>query len=242
MIKENKEEKTVYISELNSIPRNEIWGKLESLVKKYPIYDYQSWEFWIDLDSCPVEAARYLEYAMTGRRTVMVTRNGEKERFAESARDVEMAAIPVGLGDGEEIKLDNGGYLIKHYGKFRSGLTLLSDVPMKQIEVASPHKLSILSEELNIDVDAFDSLIMYGDFFVSRKGSKCFRVKKNGKHMLLRFNIGRDFSVRHWGPDQEVFEGKELYWREAMSNGGGTGYLYIVIPRGWRKSWDIDEI
>ena len=119
------------------------------------------------------------------------------------------------------IKLDNGEMLFNHFGKYASGLTFL----MKNEE--DYNYIPISQQELNVDNGNFS--IIKGDFFTSKKGTKCFRIKQNGNDVLIRDNWGGSFN-RYTG--RTLFQIKNLLFeKRASSNGGGTGYDFIIISK-----------
>lgn len=126
------------------------------------------------------------------------------------------------------ITLDNGKFLIKKHGKYMPNLSFISDIPYLDWQ-------SIDATALNLANGKFDCL--RGDYFVSKKGTKCFAVKDNGKHLLLRDDWGGAFNSSR---GHNLTEG--LYLRRASSNGGGSGYDYAVVPYGWRHKVSVDDI
>lgn len=128
------------------------------------------------------------------------------------------------------VQLDNGIFLLKEFGKYLPNLCFLSPLPRLNWE-------KVLHTDFNLP-DGHLS-VLKGDFFISKKGTKCFRVKPEGRHLLLQDNWG--------GPDYPRTRGynlpeDQLYFRRASSNGGGTGFDYAVVPVGWRFSLTEEDI
>lgn len=134
------------------------------------------------------------------------------------------------------IELITGEKLIKRYGKYNPGICFIMsdnniDVDWKEYD----------SNFLNIEFDAFSVEWMPGDFWISKKGTSCFRPGEDGKHVLLKV---------HWGGCFESSRGEEyaevkklaIYSRRAQSNGGGAGKNYYVFERDFRKEISLDDI
>ena len=83
--------------------------------------------------------------------------------------------------DPEKVRrLDGGGFLWNFRGKYAPQLTvLLSKVEDPWEEV---------SWDLQVPRDYTNVKMMRGEYFVSRKGTKCFRVKPDGPHALIAFS------------------------------------------------------
>lgn len=131
-----------------------------------------------------------------------------------------------------KIHLSDGGWLIKDYGKYHSGLAILNIYPgIPWIE--KDHSL------FNLPKGKIE--IIYGDFYVSKKGTNCFRIKKKeeAKHILIKDD---------WGGAYNSYRGRtlpeecSLYYRRASSAGGGIGYDYAVYPKDWKYKLTSDEI
>ena len=128
------------------------------------------------------------------------------------------------------MQLDNGKFLYNQVGKYATGLTFILDVPYLNWSKAK-------KEDFNLPEGNLTYLI--GDFFYSKKGTKCFRVKENGTHILIRDEWGGAFS-RYRG--RTLSQENAVYYRRAHSNGGGCGYDYAVYPVGWKFTISEDDI
>lgn len=134
------------------------------------------------------------------------------------------------------IVLENGyGYLKKDYGKYSPNLTYV--VRFEEI----PH-FKFLKPDYNMNIlwDG-EMTVMYGDYWVSKKGTNCFRPKARdaASHMLVRVDWQKGGERSTSGKNPEV-EKYALYHRYARSNGGGTGKTYYVFKNGFIRpvSWD----
>ena len=130
----------------------------------------------------------------------------------------------------EWIVLDNGEYLYNSHGKYAPNLTYICKVPQIVWSRMEP-------KDLNLDKGNFKHIV--GDYFVSKKGSNCFRVNPNGKHMLILDDWGGCFN-RYRG--QTLPEKGSLYYRRAQSNGGGSGNDYAIYNKDWTNKPSLDDI
>lgn len=130
------------------------------------------------------------------------------------------------------ITLDNGNFLINDCGKYASNLSFLNTVSDIQYDDVDKKDINLPQGNLSC---------VYGDFFVSKKGTKCFRIlpKNDAHHILIRDDWGGGFSHYRGGtlPQDDA-----LYYRRASSNGGGQGYDYGVYPKDWRYCLSEDDI
>lgn len=143
---------------------------------------------------------------------------------------------------GDVVELNEGSFLVKNYGKYNSGLGIIidkSDDDAIGNERITLFKTSFDGSEFNLGNISMTGIV--GDFFVSKKGTKLFKKKSDGKHVLLRDNWGGSFSSYYGGTLPKVSEGA-LYFHRASSNGGGCGYDYSVIPKEWRRSISIEDL
>ena len=133
------------------------------------------------------------------------------------------------------ITLDNGKFLIRDYDKYGSKLSILSTLPKVVWEETQPKEFNIASKREKIICR------VYGEYFITKKGTKCFRVNPNGKHMMLRGFYGG--AMRCADLLYDVRNNPEvIYHKDASSNGGGLGYRYLIVPRDWKQSLSEDDI
>jgi len=95
-----------------------------------------------------------------------------------------------------------------------------------------------LREELNLRDSSITGRV-FGDYFVSKKGTKMFRIKADGKDQLLCDDWGGCFNDYRGGVLPQ--EGS-LHYRRASSNGGGCGCDYAVYPRDWKRTMTVDDL
>lgn len=130
------------------------------------------------------------------------------------------------------ITLENGNFLIIDYGKYATNLSFINNV--STIEYMKRDK-----QEFNLPEGDYSCI--YGNFFVSKKGIKCFKIlpKEEASHILIRDNWGGCFNSYR---GRTLPEDNALYYRRASSNGGGTGYDYAIYKKDWKYSLSEDDI
>lgn len=133
------------------------------------------------------------------------------------------------IGEDEHITLNDGSFLMKKYGKYEPNICFLSTYPYVVFK-------DVDYKEFNLDKCSLRAI--RGDFFISKRGTKCFRIKKDGKHLLLEDRWGGAFNTYrgHTLPQDQ------LYYRRASSNGGGCGVDYAVVPIGWKSQLSEEDI
>ena len=163
---------------------------------------------------------------------VTITQEDMNNLKAEVAEEKSWNGIIGGLRKGSEhlIKLDSGEYLYNDCGKYRSNLTFVGN-PKSWKPTRGKYA------DYNVSPDG-DITVLCGDFFKSRKGTNCFRPKEDGMHLLIIVDWGGAFNRTRGYCDFPT----NIYHRRASSNGGGSGVSYWVIPVGWSKKLNIDEI
>lgn len=130
--------------------------------------------------------------------------------------------------------MDSGSYLANSYGKYAEDLTFLVDMPNIMVFKKSSY---LNPSDLNLDEGKYS--FREGEYFVSKKGTNCFRFKKDGPHLLVEDEWGGAFNKYRGGNLKRL---KSLYYKRASSNGGGSGYDYAVIERGTRLELSEDDI
>ena len=130
------------------------------------------------------------------------------------------------------IVLSNWKFLINKYGKYQPNLSFITRVPKLSFE-------SVNCKDLNFDEWDFD--VVYWEFFISKKWTKCFRVlpKEKAKHVLIRDDWWGAFNKYRW---RTLPEENALYYRRASSNWGWSGYDYGVYEVNFRNEVSEDDI
>lgn len=130
--------------------------------------------------------------------------------------------------------LDGWQRLVKHYGTYRSGMTFLVNNFTDFEWIKDPQ----ISAKMNLNFDG-DCKLIYGEYFESKKGTKCFRVKKGGKHVLVKVSWGGSWN-RSRG--LRTAPAGSLYYRRTTSRGGGLGTDYVIFPANYKVSYSINDI
>lgn len=148
---------------------------------------------------------------------------------------------------GPEVYEVESGYLVKKYGSYDPGLTFLIpkefDIGKKNgyLETEAIDPLGYISDSeitdsMNLRFDG-EADFIFGDFWVTEKETKCFRLQDpmKAKHILVRIEWGgRDSSLRGLS-ERELASTGALHYRKAKPNIGGGGYGYLVLPVGYKK-------
>ena len=130
----------------------------------------------------------------------------------------------------DHITLSNGRVLMNKFGKYMPNLCFISDIPHLPWE-------DVKSQDFNLDKG--DLSVLRGTFFISKKGTQCFKIEENGPHILLRDNWGGAFS-KYRG--RTLPEEGAIYYKRASSNGGGNGYDYAIYPANWQYTLSEEDI
>lgn len=163
----------------------------------------------------------------------------EESAIIQKARCIECGIVE------ENIHLEHIGFYEEE--PFRNSIGEIVQ-PRKKIRISwvengkfNPHYTTDFTD-MNIEKDGNMS-VLYGNFFVSKKGKNCFRIldRENAEHQLVRIDWGGCFNSTR-GHIPEKMEKASLYHRRASSNGGGTGYTYVVLPKDWQAGYTEDDI
>lgn len=154
------------------------------------------------------------------------------------------------LFDSELVFETRDCFLVKQFGKYLPNLVFVLSKEFsldKDGKPVSPVKFVRdinVTDNLNLVFNG-DPKILFGDYWISRKGSRCFRPKNplNAKHLLIKVAWGgADETHGSRGNYPEDVPEGVLYFRHARSNTGGMGYDYWVIPVDYRASYlETDE-
>jgi hypothetical protein len=148
---------------------------------------------------------------------------------------------------GDVVEMTNGDFLIQNYGKYCSGLGIIVSKGDNHIGPYGDDRCIRLFQEpdrleksqFNLGSGTLDSI--RGKFFVSKKGTKLFKLDPSGPHILLRDDWGGPFN-KYRGGKLPTMEGGALYHRRASSNGGGSGYDYCVVPIDWKLEISEEDL
>lgn len=136
-------------------------------------------------------------------------------------------------------------FLVKQFGKYLPNLVFVLskefslDKDGKPISPARYVRDVNITDNMNLVFNG-DPKILFGDYWISRKGSRCFRPKNplDAKHLLVKVAWGgADETHGSRGNYPEDVPAGVLYFRHARSNAGGMGYDYWVIPVDYHASY-----
>ncbi len=136
-------------------------------------------------------------------------------------------------------------FLVKQFGKYLPNLVFVLSKEFsldKDGKPVSPVKFVRdinVTDNLNLVFNG-EPKILFGDYWISRKGSRCFRPKNplDAKHLLVKVAWGgADETHGSRGNYPEDVPAGVLYFRHARSNAGGMGYDYWVVPVDYHASY-----
>lgn len=140
----------------------------------------------------------------------------------------------------ESVLLDDGRTrLEKRFGKYEPNLVFLYQEGYEWVK-ADGDALNIANLHQHLGAMAGSiTYVLYGDFFKSKKGTDCFRIKDkdSAKHILLK----EDYTGCRRFKSAILDLPEIIYSRQASSNGGGAGNNYIVLPNK-PVEYSIDKI
>lgn len=149
------------------------------------------------------------------------------------------------------LKLNDGKIVIKHNGKYGSGLIFVlpnekfidkyENINWDKIESGQNINEKEILHQINVEIDGAVKNIIKGEYRKSKKGNNIFDITKDGFY-LLKIDWGGSFVDSRGEIDPENAIEDFTYYKRASSNGGGTGLTYIVIPEKFHYSVNIDEI
>lgn len=128
------------------------------------------------------------------------------------------------------VMLNGGKFLINKFGKYEPDLCFITQkpwVPWKKID----------RKELNLPDG--DIEVLYGRFFVSKKGTKVFDTTAPATHLLVADGWGGAFNGYR---GRTLPEEQAQFYKRAHSNGGGCGCDYAVFKAAWRYEISIDDL
>lgn len=149
------------------------------------------------------------------------------------------------LFDSELVFETRDCFLVKQFGKYLPNLVFVLSKEFsldKDGKPISPVKFVRdvnVTDNMNLVFNG-DPKILFGDYWISRKGSRCFRPKNplDAKHLLVKVSWGgADETHGSRGNYPEDIPGGVCYFRHARSNAGGMGYDYWVVPVDYHASY-----
>ena len=157
---------------------------------------------------------------------------------------MELAEVKA-LFDSELVFETRDCFLAKQFGKYLPNLVFVLSKEFSLDKDGKPVSPIRYVRDINITdnmnlVFNGDPKILFGDYWISRKGSRCFRPKSpmTASHLLIKVAWGgADETHGSRGNYPEDVPAGVLYFRHARSNAGGMGYDYWVIPVEYHASY-----
>lgn len=122
-------------------------------------------------------------------------------------------------------------FLLNSYGKYMPKLTFL--IPKNYYPVWEEDSyLDVLAKKLNIEWEGTGIDCIFGNFYISKKGTKCFRIlpKNKAHHVLIRNKWGGSTRSRRKSSTFTEEDAKgNLYYHLGISHGGNMGRTYAIF-------------
>lgn len=134
------------------------------------------------------------------------------------------------------VLLDEDSYLVNWYGKYNPQMTFIVTWDTIQYFYWTEPDY-----DMNVIFDGTPS-IMYGDYWISKKGKHVFRPlpKDKAKHMLVKVDWEKGLFRTSYGKNPEL-KNAALYYHRARSRGGGIGNTYYVLPKGYVHEEKLED-
>ena len=149
------------------------------------------------------------------------------------------------LFDSELVFETRDCFLVKQFGKYLPNLVFVLskefslDKDGKPISPVRYVRDVNITDNMNLVFNG-DPKILFGDYWISKKGSRCFRPKNpmTASHLLIKVAWGgADETHGSRGNYPEDIPAGVLHFRHARSHAGGMGYDYWVIPVEYHASY-----
>lgn len=141
----------------------------------------------------------------------------------------------------EKIHEVDTAFLVNDFGKYRPNITFViaKDFERSPIVYHSDGPIKEMLANMNIFFNG-NTDVLFGDYWKSKKGGACFQPKyvSKAKHILIRVGWGGAFSYTRGIARVE----DATYYRRAVSNGGGVGSDYLVVPLGYVRKVHDEEV
>lgn len=144
-------------------------------------------------------------------------------------------------------EIDNG-FIVNDFGKYSPNLSFILS---KEFELDDRGNVrdqfryfddKEVINNMNIDFKG-SSRFMFGDYWVSKKGTKCFKPKDpvRASHIFIEVNWGGCFNPTRGIYPTDARELKPTYYHRGSSNGGGVGTDYWVFPVGYVHTMTLEN-
>ena len=136
----------------------------------------------------------------------------------------------------------NNDILISDCGKYNPDIVFVLKDEYKSYIYEYEPMPNDMRTALNIPWDG-EPTVMYGRYWISRKGSVCFTPTSTemATHLLIKNSWGGAFDNTR-GREYDLVSKMAEYSKAAASNGGGMGYSYYVLKIGVKNVITIDDI
>ena len=144
-------------------------------------------------------------------------------------------------------EIDNG-FIVNDFGKYSPNLSFIIS---KEFELDDRGNVrdqfryfddKDVINNMNIDFKG-SSRFMFGDYWVSKKGTKCFKPKDpvRASHIFIEVNWGGCFNPTRGIYPTDARDLKPTYYHRGSSNGGGVGTDYWVFPIGYVRTITLEN-
>lgn len=129
--------------------------------------------------------------------------------------------------------LDNGDVAIKKFDRYNPDIVFIYK------DVTEYGKLTRESINIKVKQSYFD--VLYGNFFINKKGTRCFSLTTESlatDQMIIHYWQGVGSVVI---PTALLYHSSVKHVKHAMSNKGNSGWSYVVIPKDFRYEPDTSK-
>lgn len=162
--------------------------------------------------------------------------------YSKIIRHISMADM---WKNNESLLLDNNDMVVNMFGKCMPNIVFVLKNEYNSYRYEFGRMPNDIKKDLNIHWDGWDGSpsIMYGKFWISKKGSKCFTPtsRELATHMLIENTWGGAFDHTR-GREYENVSSISEYARRTSSNGGGCGFCYYIMKKETKNVITIDDI
>lgn len=144
-------------------------------------------------------------------------------------------------------EIDNG-FIVNDFGKYSPNLSFIIS---KEFDLDDGGNVKDqfryfddkdVINNMNIDFKG-SSRFMFGDYWVSKKGTKCFKPKDpvRASHIFIEVNWGGCFNPTRGIHPSDASKLKPVYYHKGSSNGGGVGTDYWIFPVGYIHTMTLEN-
>lgn len=135
------------------------------------------------------------------------------------------------------IRLEDDKYIHFSFGKYLPNLNFLLDFT-HLLDGLKFEKDDFLNKQLNLNYTG-DISFVKGRYFKSKKGSDFFDMTDpDNSHVLIKIDWGGSFDDSR---GLKTVPNQKLYYRSAVSNGGGMGVDYLILPVDYKATYTVSN-